>query len=164
MKTWQVFLRRGSIWNKNWCVSFSQCVEPSRTSSSVCAVRKTWQGSAQWASAHSVLIRIPGIERNTKFNVWPKIVSYLTQFARFRSAAPSSGDNVTLYRLAKSSAPKACKISRIWHNFDRTLNVVFLLISWIFISIFRPPPAPFLIYQIRISVFRSVGQQTITEG
>ena len=34
----------------------------------------------------------------------------------------------------RSSATKACELSQIWRNFGRTLHLVFLLISWIFIS------------------------------
>ena len=54
------------------------------------------------------------MKKNTKFIVRPKLC-HLTQSRR-------------------SSAPKACELSQIWHNFGRMLNLVCLSISWIFIS------------------------------
>ena len=53
---------------------------------------------------------IQEIERNTKFNVVSRIVSYIW--------------------LNTFIPPH---LSQIWHNFGRTLNLMFLSISWIFI-------------------------------
>ena len=61
-------------------------------------------------------IKSQEIERNTKFNVRPKLC-HIWLNSRF-----------TAWR--RSSAPKACELSQIWHNFGRTLNLVFLSISF----------------------------------
>ena len=78
---------------------------------------------------------IQEIERNTKFNVLPKLCHIWSNSQALGAPLLHQAMKCRSHFIAwqRSSAPKACDLSQIWHNFGRTLNLVFLSISWIFI-------------------------------
>ena len=68
--------------------------------------------------------------RNTKFNVRPKLCHICKLNSQAFGALLLS--QALLYRLTKKQRSETCELSRLWHNFGWTLNLMFLSISWIF--------------------------------